>query len=403
MFSSFFSKKKSKKPPMRKAARKTGTGVELTPIKAKVAFAEGTATTAPARALPKDAPLRPKTRPTAPATSGEPAGPVGVVKTKRPIVTAEMTDDQRYDYNKEATEAVLGTIYEAFYNSRTGDRLDLDGRIGKIYGMMGKGASEYMKHPVTHDQFRAFNVTDKAVRTKGQKVSAYQKALKAYDDWPGTDPAKRPPIRPEKPVGPASNDESVRDGDYFHVHNLRPDLTRDLKGKSRRIIVNVKTQQTGLKVAEAVQNLFTDPDVGPGIREYKIYLSEKAQDVAQAKHDKLVIYYAMKDEPGGEDTRGDKIVSAISKAIPDTDVGEGFAPFYSIIGPGIAWAEEPKHFVESLKNSFTRTRSDIITDVIQKNDKVLDKADFVKRVDDALKAAGVDPERPHRHLTGAIA
>ncbi|MFI6323642.1 T3SS effector HopA1 family protein [Nonomuraea sp. NPDC050556] len=380
-----FSSKKPKKPPTRKVTRQQqGADIELESFKPKVTFAPGVKTTESEHVLPKDAPLRP------------------IAKTRRtvPAVTHDMSDDDRYAYNKKSTEDALGTIYDAFY-AKTGDRLDLNGRINKVYGMMGKGVSEYMKNPVAHDTFTAFNVTNKAVRVKGQKVSAYEKALKAYNDWPTADPATRPATRPKKPTGPKTNDESVLNGDYFHVHNLRPDLTKDLKGKSRRIIVNVKSQEAGLRVAKAVQDLFTDPDAGPGIREYKIYLSEKGENVTTAKYDKLVIYYAMKDDLDGADVRGDKIVSAISGAIKPTDVDQGFAPFYSILGPGVAWAEEPKHFVEALQESFTTTRSNIISGVIKSKDKVVDKAEFIRLVNDALKTAGVDPERPHRHLVGA--
>lgn len=351
--------------------------------------------------LPEDGqPEIVESRPRAQALS---KAPVKVVKTKRTLAEAlvPMNDEERYALNKRENDAALNNIYDQFYNRNTGGRLDLNGRLNKIYGMMGTGTSEYMRTAITHDEFLAFNRRDGAVWTNSQKVSAYEKALKAWTDWPKLDPTKRAQTRPPKPVGPKTADEAVKLGDYFHVHNLKKAAKLDQKGKARRIIVNVKSQEAGLNVARAVQGLFTDQDAGPYLKEYKIYLSETAKESAKAKYDKLVIYYVRKDDDSGGDLVGDKIVNAITGSIGPDDVDQGFAPFYSRITPGIAWAEEPKFYVESLPNSFTRTRSNIITDVISKHPSVKDPAAFIRLVGEALKTAGVDPDRPHRHIMEA--
>jgi hypothetical protein len=115
-----------------------------------------------------------------------------------------------------------------------------------------------------------------------------------------------------------------------------------------------------------------------------------------------VVYYALgKDSGNGSDDVGDRIASAIEGAVKPEDIGADFAPFYSRVGAGIAWAEEPKYMVTGRKGgSFTETRSNIIADVITTNQNVASKEEFIAKVGGALKAANVDPVSPHRHVVG---
>lgn len=191
-------------------------------------------------------------------------------------------------------------------------------------------------------------------------------------------------------------------GDYFHVHNQLRDKNMAKTGRARRIIVNVKSQQAGLKVAQAMNGLFTDPVTRRYMSEYKIYLSSSDKDADReknVKHDKLVIYYNAADAgPDGADAVGDRIVEAIQGSVTRDDIDESFAPFYSRISPGVAWAEEPKYYVPKLGGSFTTTRSDIIGSVIKRKQQFANKEAFFHEVDLALIDNQVDPLRPHRHL-----
>jgi len=176
----------------------------------------------------------------------------------------------------------------------------------------------------------------------------------------------------------------------------------NIKGRARRIIVNVKTQEAALDVAKRLSDLYQDDEVSPFIREYKVYLSSRPTPAADVKHDKLVVYYAL--APGNDDSSddvGNQIAAAIQQVVKPEDIDTEFAPFYSRVGPGIAWAEEPKYFVDELKGSFTSTRRDIIAQVIKDNPDVASAEAFRVLVDRALETAKVDPERPHRHVAGA--
>lgn len=331
----------------------------------------------------------------------------GIAKPLKPILTKRVqveavsaADADRYRQNEAANKEALEKIYNYYYAN--GRRMSKDQQLKRLYGLMGKGSAGYVRKPLTSEQWQAFKAQPNA-RINGQNVSAYRQAWAdhhaAYDKW-STDDSDTGPA-PTPPPGPEDNDESIAAGDYFHVHNQLRDKGIDPKGRARRIIVNVKTQEAGLKVAGAMNGLFTDPVAGPNLREYKIYLSgsdEEADKNKQVKHDKLVIYYAAADSDDGSDAVGDRIVEAIDGSITKDDVDESFAPFYSRISPGIAWAEEPKQYVERLKGSFTRTRSDIIASVITRKAQIPTKEEFFQLVDLALIDKQVDPLRPHRHL-----
>jgi hypothetical protein len=207
--------------------------------------------------------------------------------------------------------------------------------------------------------------------------------------------AKQP--RPPRPL-PRSRHEAILRGDYFHVHNESGKLRN--KRPSRRIVVNVGSQQAALKVAESLTGLFKDDSVSPHLSEYKVFLSQaKSTPETRIKHDKLVVYYApVDDSPDAVDTVGDKIADTVTAAITPGDVGGEFAPFYSRISDNLAWGEETAHFVHSLKGSFTQAREQIIKKLIEDTDEVADPETFTELVGEAFKSNWIDRDLPHRHL-----
>jgi HopA1 effector protein family len=372
-----------------------------------------------------------------PASDPSVADAIGVevkpVKNKRVALdenAAAAADTERYRKNAEANKEVLDSIYDFFYDAE-GQKKGDDTMLSKVYGLMGKGSAGYLKEAITDDDFNTFQSIPGS-RINGQKVSAWRKADTAYqarlakylkdmikfdadmdvyrplmEQYESMSKSARglPPVgpvepkAPKAPRGPHSNTESVLKGDYFHVHNNKFNKKQSRKKRSRRIIVNVKTQKAALKLAQNLGTLFQNGAVSPNLSEFKVFLSKTPDEEASVKHDKIVVYYLV-DETGdtAADSVGDAIVETIQGSVTEDDVVDKFAPFYSRIGPGVAWAEEPKQFVAALKGSFTRTRSDIISDVIKKNPVIKSKSDFLDLVTAAMAAAKVDPTSPHRHL-----
>ncbi len=295
-----------------------------------------------------------------------------VTKSKRANLVSQ-SDKKRYEDNEKANLKALSTVYQAYYH-KNGQRKTKGQQATGIYRLISKSSSTYLHKGVDLQDFKDFIKETDHYTVKGQRVG--------------------------KQNGPQTNEESVVKGDYFHVSNKnKKDGPQDLPGRSRRIIVNVKTQEAALKVGRSLNRLFAEPGVGEYIRKYKVYLSSTPQPNRKVKYDKLVIYYGLGDQTDdGSDTVGDAIVSAISNAVGPGDVDEDFAPFYSRISPGIAWAEEPKYFVQSLQGSFTRTRANVIQDVIKSHPTIASEKKFVELVNKALEKARIDPQRPHRHL-----
>ncbi|MFB9877217.1 T3SS effector HopA1 family protein [Planobispora siamensis] len=327
---------------------------------------------------------------------------IRVATGRRPAFRPGMSDQERYALNRQAARQTLDQIYDQYYDAATGLKRPPDALQKSIYDLMGKASSGYMREPITRDQWLAFKTQPNAT-VVGQRVKKHRGAWRRYRQeladyeggWKKFDPLTDPPARPR---GPENDDESVTRGDYFRVYNQNGGS--DQGRRMRRIIVNVNSQEAGLRVARALNGLFTDPVTKKHFRQYKIYLSTTAGTGAElVKHDKLVLYYGLADpDDTSSDPVGDKIVSAIDGAIRPEDVGEGFAPFYSIVSPGVAWAEEPKTFVSALKRSFTKTRAEIIAQVVRANPLIRDKDEFERLVYAALEQARVDPERPHRHI-----
>ena len=288
-------------------------------------------------------------------------------KTRRKSVelSGSPVGEARSKLNAAANKAEMERLYAKFYGN--------DGRklpkadVSTLYNEMGTGKTSYGEVPITDADFDAFMST-KIGKITGQKGE------------------------PKDTVGK---------GDYFHVHNDKYRIPKDgqgRKGRARRIIVNVNSQKAGLKVTEGLNELINaDPKVAKSLSEYKIYLS-KSKITKNMKYDKLVIYYtADPTDPDGVDDVGNRIATKLNSSIKPADVEKGFAPFYSNIAPGLAWAEEPKQYVTGLTGSFTRTRSNVIASVINKNPVIRSKEDFIAKVNQAMDDAGVDAAAPHRH------
>ena len=331
-----------------------------------------------------------------------PLSPEGVPKTAEPVAVQPVRTDlfnktrrnsvelsgfpvgpARSKLNTDANNAAMEQLYARYYQG--GQRVPKPD-LNAVYSLMGYGATKYGEVPVTTDEYRQFMQTPNST-INSQKVSDYNAKMAAY---------KRGD-RPTPPTGPSTADEAVKIGDYFHVHNGRY-KSPNKKGTARRIIVNVNSQKAGLKVTSGLNDLIkTDPKVAGNLSEYKIYLSQTKKS-GPMKHDKLVIYYSLDPtDPDGSDTIGNKIAAKIQGSVKPEDLDPDVAPFYSNVGQGLAWAEEPKYYVGSMTSSFTTERSKIVKQVIASNAKIGSKEEFIAKVDEAMKQAGVDAASPHRH------
>ncbi|MFI6604249.1 T3SS effector HopA1 family protein [Nonomuraea sp. NPDC050536] len=314
------------------------------------------------------------------ATTPVPVTKKAKTKTKRPDISIDVgrpldTPKDRYDADVEANASALDKIYDRYYDG-SGKQKKIAKLRTRLYSFMGKGTTDYLKAPIALKDFQSFV-------SKGKQV--YRVTSQSLGSAASTDP---------KAV-----EAKLADGDYFRVYNEAYAGTKaDLAGKARRIIVNVKTQEAALRVSEALTTLYGNKDVGPFVRQFKVFLSGKQGNTAKVKYDKLVVYYRTGDSPDSSDKVGDAIASTIEKAAKPSDRETAFAPFYSRVAPGIAWSEEPKYYVSTLTGSFTKTRRDIIAGVIENNPNITDKAAFAKLVADAFRAAKVDADKPAQHL-----
>lgn len=274
------------------------------------------------------------------------------------------SDEKRYQDNADANTAALKKIYAMFYkNGKKRPSVK-----GKVYTVLTYGDSEYLRKPITAQEFAAFAAGNEHRTVDSQLVKLNQ--AKSLQD-------------------------AFKRGDYFFAYNTHFAQEKTSPDR-RRIIVNVKTQEAALKAAERLNDLYAVQDISPFIESYKIYLSARAKPSTTSKYDKLVVYYHFDGADDATDDKvGDKIAATLEAAVPLEERETAFAPFYSKVTEGIAWGEEP----EKRNISFSQVRSDIITNVIDKNPDVDDPDTFVRLVNEALKQRGVDPEAPHRHLT----
>jgi hypothetical protein len=331
--------------------------------------------------MPKNAIKKKKKKNKRLTTPGVPGASTGVVKsvskTKRAAISNVVSQAARPASApaRRPSDAVinrnfLAKAYREYYNS-AGLRRPTN-VVKRVYSFMGDGPPGYLNTPIRNREFQSL-LDDQ--RQGGYEVEAQNSA----DNW-----------------------KELRDGDYFHLTNEafplpRAQKAQTLTNRARRLIVNVKNQAAALKAVRGLVPLFRNADVGPFFRSFKVFLSSRADTKNSVKYDKLVVYYALKD-PNGADDVGNQLVSAIETTVPEGDRDSAFAPFYSYLTPGVAWAEEPKYYVQKLDNSFTETRANVIDDVIKNNDAVPNEAAFATLVDNAFQRERIDPVKPHRHV-----
>ncbi|TDV57267.1 hypothetical protein [Actinophytocola oryzae] len=299
---------------------------------------------------------------------------------KRQRITPPLTnsDRVRLDAENNPNRPAMEKIYKEFFTddgTRKNSGKALTDQLAKLYKMMGDGDAEYARKPVTKDEFVSFLRTPDAVVNSQSLLfknpNATQSTVERVERW-------------------------RTKGDYFYVRNTK----RKFPKAERRIAVNVQTQQAALKVSKSISGLHTDPEVGPFLKDHKIYLTA-APNPGDVKHDKLVAYYTPNpDAMDDDDTVGNRIAETIENAVDPDDVGGEFAPFYSHIGPHTAWGEEPEAFTESLKGSFTQSREQTIAKLIQADTSanVPDLQTFITRIASAFQGAYIDPDAPHTHL-----
>ncbi|MFI6738542.1 hypothetical protein ACIBI9_36940 [Nonomuraea sp. NPDC050451] len=185
--------------------------------------------------------------------------------------------------------------------------------------------------------------------------------------------------------------QALAGGDYFHFTNNRKDPSlRD--GVRRRIVVNVRSQEQALQIADALLAQFDDPTVSPFVAKFKVLMSFKRMEPV-TKGDKIVVYYTTDATDPATDRVGERIVDAITGAIPVDRTDPRLAPFYSVITHGIAWADEAGGA------SFTTRRDDLMQEVVDENPQLISETAFYNAVLAKFAEKNVDPANTHQYVT----
>ncbi|MFI6503341.1 T3SS effector HopA1 family protein [Nonomuraea typhae] len=291
----------------------------------------------------------------------------GVRKTRRSPVRRPVRQYPARDSGTGTSNDAIRRIYDAF--GWQADRYGSSTKLADaVYDFAAEGRSAYRDTTVDADAFRRF-IAD---------------AGGAYT---------------VEAQGRGTVDDGLRRGDYFYVSN--PRANRDdatLKGKARRVVVNVKSQAAALRVSERLAALFQDNDISPYFRTFKTYFSGQAENNALMKFDKIVAYYARKDGAGADDV-GNSIVTAIRNAMRPGDADERFAPFYERLHPGIAWSHEPKYYTNERGDpSFSESRMKVVARALMRNPRASEQ-EFRANLRREMIKSRVDPDRAHRQTT----
>ncbi|MFI6394872.1 T3SS effector HopA1 family protein [Nonomuraea sp. NPDC050547] len=295
----------------------------------------------------------------------------GVTKTKRLTSVPAWTDAERQTLSSDADKRALRAVYNRFYQGQDRKLSLQDGvTTTKVYKFVAEADNGYLNRSVDKDAMRRF-------KADGGRV--YEVAPQGGGDFD------------------AQLDSS---GNYFRVENrnaARDDATLD--GKARRIVVNVNNQDAALRIARNLTQLYTDPAVSRYFRQFKMYVSGQDQQGVPTKHDKIVIYYAMRGNNAPTDHVGDRIVEVLENSVGPDDLDDRLAPFYRRIAPGIGWSHEPSRYLKGLGRgnaSFTEARSEVIANAMLAHPQVKTAQEFYDMINAALLNAKVDPSRPHR-------
>ncbi|WP_155354434.1 T3SS effector HopA1 family protein [Acrocarpospora macrocephala] len=291
-----------------------------------------------------------------------------------------MDDAVRRRLNDERDMLFFVDLYNRWYgvdgNLKPPDKNST--RQKDIYAMMGLGGVGYLEDAITLQDFRQF------VNGAKGNYSVRQQSTEKYPQWR----------------------DALTAGDYFYVDNRKylpkwDDLAwvEGIKKRTRRLIVNVRSQDAGLRAAGALTRLLSDPVVGPHFYQFKVFLSTTSQPERDIKNDKLVVYYIVgPDSADGADVVGDQLVAAITSVLEADDADPATSPFYSTVTTPISWAEEAEDYLTGYTGkSFTQTRSMIIADVINNTPRVGDAAELAYRILLAFEDKGVSAPSRHRH------
>lgn len=295
-----------------------------------------------------------------PGTETDVLQPVVQVKPKR---LAVKIDAPPFAVKSVADEAFVTSEYATFYDPITGARaVDHQTKQGQLYTSMSTFDGPYLKEPTN-----SWNLAPYMIRSlEGGPYSLVSQ-------------------------NGADFDKALADGDYFHFINRAP-TSPPYNGVARRIVVNAWSQQNSLKLAAALEPLFSDPSVRDSLLSFKVLLSSNSLDETP-KGDKIVIYYNPDAGSPDDDRVGNRIVRTVTDTLADSERDARIAPFYSGVGKGIAWSEEKGGA------SFTTVREMLMRQVVNENPQIGSEKEFFDLVSAKFKSAGVDPANTHQYET----
>ncbi|WP_066366100.1 hypothetical protein [Herbidospora mongoliensis] len=301
--------------------------------------------------------------------------------TTRPTLTSararsprgSLDDEMRVKLNYLRDLDFFNTLWEYFYDSQTGTlRPDRDPQ--RVYGLMSADLTDqtYLATPI--DPAEVVEFVDLGVQS-----TIYFCAPQEYEGDLKT---------------------ALILGDYLHVMNTVVFFKdADLHRRMRRLVVNVRSQQTALLLARKLSLVFADEEIGASFVKFKVLLqSTKTDD--PPKYDKLVLYYLVGDDPGDRsDIVGSRLLAKVRDGVPTGEGEMNMSPFYSRVAYFVGWAEEPKHNMPGAPtdDSFTQSRARIVRSVIENTPVAGTPKELAAKVYVAIEDAGLPWKSPHRH------
>lgn len=301
--------------------------------------------------------------------------------TTRPTLTSARARSPRGSLDDETRVKLdylrdldfFNTLWEYFYDQRTGAlRPDRDPQ--RVYGLMSADLTDqtYLATPIDPAEVQEFV-------DLGAETTVYFCAPQEYE---------------------GDLETALILGDYLHVMNTVVFFKEaDLYRRMRRLVVNVRSQQTALLLARKLCMVFADGEIGANFVKFKVLLQSTTTD-DPPKYDKLVLYYLVGDDPGDRsDVVGSRLLATVRDGVPPGEGEMNMSPFYSRVAYFVGWAEEPKHNMPGgpTDDSFTQSRARIVQSVIENNPVVGTPKELAVRVYQAIEDAGLPWKSPHRH------
>jgi hypothetical protein len=277
--------------------------------------------------------------------------------------------DWHREVNAQRDMRFIQDLYARYYKGNGARRALPEHLRDAIYVLMGESVTDYFRDPVTVDDLQAF------LEETGGKFRLYP---------------QKPNLLPE---------EALKDGDYFHVENTDHRFPSDTPFfRLRRLVVNYRSQRTGLHLARHLTPFFAHSVVGQYFTKFKMLLMSTARSSVSDKNDKMVLYYYLGHDLGDQrDWVGDLLTASITGNLPDGEGDMSVSPFYSRITNAVSWAEDPSDYGYG-NVSVTMHRRDIVQKVIEVNDQVESADELARLVFSAFEEYGVPPSARHRHL-----